>query len=35
MLLWRILKALVLVLIGWLAVTGVPFVARYLRLRQM
>lgn len=32
---WRTVKALALVLGGWLFVEGLPFVARYLRLREM
>lgn len=33
--LWRMLKAVMYVFAGWLIVTGLPFVARYLRLREM
>ncbi len=32
---WRTIKALAFVLAGWLAITGIPFVARYLRMREM
>jgi hypothetical protein len=32
---WRMTKALVLVVAACVAVMGIPFVARYLRLREM
>ncbi len=32
---WRMIKWLVLMVAAWLAVTGVPFIARYLRMREM
>jgi hypothetical protein len=31
----RALKSVILVLIGWLAITAIPGMARYLRLREL
>lgn len=32
---WRAIKSVVAVLVGWLVVTHLPDVARYLRMREM